>query len=200
MRGTAVAVKWDRLSRTYDLITGAEHLRLAPHKERLFARLGGRLLFVGAGTGKDFELLPPGLDVVAIDVSLGMVERARGRSAEYDGRIEVRAMDVRALEFPDESFDAALAVCVFCSVPRPAAGLQEVRRVLRPGGRLFLFEHVRSRIGPIGIMQDIFTVVSRRFGPEMNRDTVGTVLKVGFRMIREENLYLDIVKAIEAEK
>lgn len=200
MSDVAAAGKWDRLSRIYDLMTSAEHLRLAPLKATLFERARGRVLFVGAGTGKDFDLLPRGLDVVAIDVSPRMVEKARVRAAGYDGRLEVRVMDAQRLEFPDASFDTVLTVCVLCSIPRPAVGLQEIRRILRPGGRVLLFEHVRSRIGPISIMQDIFTVLSRRFGPDMNRDTVGNVLKVGFRLIREENLYLDIVKAIEVEK
>jgi hypothetical protein len=63
-----------------------------------------------------------------------------------------------------------------------------------------MFEHVRSRIGPIAILQDLLTPLSRRLGPDMNRDTVGNVVRAGFELCCEENVYLDVVKAIEARR
>jgi hypothetical protein len=63
-----------------------------------------------------------------------------------------------------------------------------------------MFEHVRSKIGPFGILLDLMTPLSRRLGPDLNRDTVGNVQKAGFQIRREENVYLDIVKIIEAVK
>ena len=190
--------KWNRASRRYDWTTGAEHRRLAPYKRRLFRRASGRVLLVGAGTGRDFELLPPDCEVTAIDISPAMVELARPRVEKSPSPLCLSVMDVERLELPDESIDTVLAVCVFCSVVRPGAGLLEVRRVLRPGGRLLMLEHVRSRVGPIAVMQDLMTVITRRYGPDMNRDTVQTVARCGFRVLREENLYLDIIKSIDA--
>ena len=75
-----------------------------------------------------------------------------------------------------------------------------MNRVLKPEGQILMFEHVRCRIGPLGIMLDLMTPLSRRLGPDLNRDTVGNVQKAGFRIRREENVYLDIVKIIEAVK
>jgi len=192
------AEKWDRLSGVYDFIMAGEQRRLEPYKRRMYRESSGRLLIVGCGTGADFELLPRGLRVVAIDASERMVARASSRAARYFGELSVRIMDVEQLDFEDASFDTAMASCVFCSVPNPGAGLVEVRRVLKPSGRLLLVEHVRSRIGPLGMMQDICTLVSRAFGPSMNRDTVGNVIKAGFEIVREENLHLDVIKWIEA--
>ena len=79
-------------------------------------------------------------------------------------------MDVCRLDFPAASFDTVATACTFCSVPRPVAGLRELHRVLKPGGRILMFEHVRSAIGPLGIMMDLLTPLSRRFGPDLNRD------------------------------
>lgn len=127
-----------------------------------------------------------------------MLQRAARKASRYQGEIELRQMDVCQLALPDASFDTVATVCTFCSVPKPIVGLRELHRVLRPDGQMF--EHVRSKIGPLGIFLDLMTPPSRRFGPDMNRGTVENVQKAGFRIRREENVYLDIVKIIEAVK
>src|SRR5215510_14694091 len=192
--------KWDTESRTFDWFTFADDHRLGPHKRRLFSKIRGTTLMVAAGTGNDFKFFPPGQDIVAIDISPKMLERAAQKVAAYQGIIELRVMDVCELPFAEATFDTVVTVCTFCSVPRPVAGLRELYRVLKPGGQLLMFEHVRSKIGPFGILLDLMTPLSRRFGPDLNRDTVGNVQKAGFRLRREENVYLDIVKIIEAER
>ena len=129
-----------------------------------------------------------------------MLERAKPKADAYAGTIELREMDVCNLDFPAATFDTVVTVCTFCSVQRPLAGLRELHRVLRPAGQLLMFEHVRSGIGPLGIMMDLMTPLVSRFGPDLNRDTVGNVQRAGFRLRRVENVYLDIVKSIEAVK
>jgi SAM-dependent methyltransferase len=192
--------KWDAASRSLDLFAWGEDRRLGPHKRRLFSKIRGATLMVAAGTGNDFKFFPPGQHIVAIDISPQMLERAAQKAAAYQGTIELRVMDVCELPFADASFDTAVTVCTFCSVPRPVVGLRELYRVLKPGGQLLMFEHVRSKIGPFGIFLDLMTPLSRRLGPDLNRDTVGNVQKAGFQLRREENVYLDIVKIIEAVK
>jgi len=197
---TATQLKWDKASQNFDFFTWADDQRLGPHKQRLFAKIRGATLMVAAGTGNDFRFFPPEQSIIAIDISPRMLERAAAKAAHYPGTIELRQMDVTQLPFPENTFDTVVTVCTFCSVPKPVAGLRELYRVLKPGGQILMFEHVRSRIGPVGVFLDLMTFFSRRMGPDLNRDTVGNVQKAGFRIRREENVYLDIVKIIEGVK
>jgi ubiquinone/menaquinone biosynthesis C-methylase UbiE len=197
---TVTQRKWDAASRNFDFFSYGDDLRLGPHKQRLFAKMRGETLMLAAGTGNDFRFFPPGHSIIAIDISPKMLERAAKKAAVYHGRIDLRQMDACQLEFPDNTFDTILTVCTFCSVPKPVAALRELYRVLKPSGQILMFEHVRSRIGPIGMFLDLMTPLSRRLGPDLNRDTVGNVQKAGFRIRREENVYLDIIKAIEGVK
>lgn len=197
---TATQLKWDKASQNFDFFTWADDQRLGPHKQRLFAKIRGATLMVAAGTGNDFRFFPPEQSIIAIDISPRMLERAAAKAAHYPGTIELRQMDVTQLPFPENTFDTVVTVCTFCSVPKPVAGLRELYRVLKPGGQILMFEHVRSRIGPVGVFLDLMTFFSRRMGPDLNRDTVGNVEKAGFRIRREENVYLDIVKIIEGVK
>jgi SAM-dependent methyltransferase len=197
---SATQKKWDAASRTLDLFAFAEDRRLGPHKRRLFSGMRGATLMVAAGTGNDFKFFPPHMSVVAIDISPKMLERATRKSARYEGSIELRQMDVCEMDFADATFDTVATAFTFCSVPKPVIGLRELHRVLKPGGQLLMLEHVRSSIGPFGILMDLMTPLFSRFGPELNRDTVGNVQKAGFRLRRVENVYFDVVKIIEAVK
>lgn len=87
-----------------------------------------------------------------------------------------------------------------CSVPDPARALKELYRILRPGGRLLMFEHVRSANPVLGAVLDLMTVVTRRRGTEMNRHTLSAAMKAGFRILAVEPIFLDIILAIEALK
>ena len=192
--------KWDAASRTLDFFSFAVDYRIGPHKRRLFTKMRGATLMVAAGTGNDFKFFPPNMHVIAIDISPKMLERAARKASAYSGSIELREMDVCDLEFSDSTFDTIATAFTFCSVPKPVIGLRELRRVLKPDGQLIMIEHVRSAIGPLGIFMDIMTPLTSRIGPSLNRDTVGNVQKAGFRLRRVENVYLDVVKIIEAVK
>jgi ubiquinone/menaquinone biosynthesis C-methylase UbiE len=193
--------KWDRASRTYDFFAGVDDRRLGAEKQKLLAKLKGKILHVATGTGNDFKFFPRGMDIVSIDISPKMLEQAKVKAERYEGSIELRETDVRSLDYPDSTFDSVVTGFTFCSVPKPIAGLQELHRVLKPGGQILMLEHVRSSaIAPVGIMMDLMTLLTRQIGPELNRDTVGNVQKAGFRLRRVENVYLDVVKVIEAEK
>lgn len=192
--------KWDRASRNFDLMAGyGPEKRWEPFKRRLFSKMGrGRILFLAVGTGLDIPFFPAGRRIVGIDISEGMLEKARPRVDAYPGEIELRQMDVHEMLFADGEFDQIFTSCTFCSVPRPVEGLRALRRVLRPGGELHMFEHTGSRYFPFRIMMNLMTPLSRRVGPEMNRPTVENVRAAGFELTSVEHVYLDVVKMISA--
>lgn len=192
--------KWNRAARTFDWLNMGVERRYGAHKRALFAKAWGRVMLVAAGTGLDFSWLPPDLDIVAIDFSPEMVKRAKLRAVQYSGRLAVVEADVEDLKFPDEYFDTVVTSCTFCSVPDPVKGLKEIRRVLKPDGRMLMFEHVRPGNFLLGIMMDIMTSAISKIGPELNRPTADNIRCAGFKITREFNVYLDMVKLFEVAK
>ena len=190
--------KWDFSSSFYDLLAYGPERRWAPFKREIFANLHGKVLFVAVGTGQDIRFFPPGRDIVGIDISPRMLAKAQARAANYTGSLDLRVMDVHALEFPHHSFDQVVTSCTFCSVPNPVAGLTALRRVLKAGGILYMFEHTGSHVFPFNLLLDVMTPLWKPVGPEMNRDTVANVEKAGFEIQLVNNIYLDVVKTIIA--
>lgn len=192
--------KWNRAAKTLDRGNRGEHLRYGSYKRALFGRARGRTLLVAAGTGLDFKYLPDHIDVIAIDFSPSMLRYAERRIGESAAPIELVQADVTRLGFPDRHFDTVLTSCTFCSVPDPVQGLRELHRVLRDPGRILMFEHVRPSNAYLGVMMDLVNPLVRLVGPEINRRTAESLEAAGFRLTREYNVYLDMVKLFEAEK
>jgi ubiquinone/menaquinone biosynthesis C-methylase UbiE len=147
MRGNCDTFHHPIFARFYERFVAArEGEEIRERRERLLAGLSGRVLEIGAGTGVTFPLYP---NTVAEVVALEPEPRLR-RSAEEAARsapvpITVKTGVAQKIPEPDESFDAVVASLVLCSVPDQREALDELRRVLRPGGELRFFEHVISR-------------------------------------------------------
>ena len=192
--------KWDKAAANFDLMAsyGPER-RWEPDKRELFANMGdGRILFLAVGTGLDVPFFPPGKHITGIDISQRMLDAAAQRVAAYDGELELRQADVHDLDYADGEFDQVFTSCTFCSVPNPIAGLEQLKRVLKPGGDLYMFEHTGSRYYPFRAMMNFMTLLSRQIGPEMNRRTVDNVRAAGFQLVRVRHVFLDVVKTIHA--
>lgn len=190
---------WEHRAKLYDLCEGSD-LRRGAYKEILFRRIEGRALFLAIGTGLDIRHLPTKPGIVGMDISSAMLENSRRRAATFGGNLRLVQGDASTLCFPDGCFDTVVTACTMCSVPHPMTAMSELYRVLRPGGRLLMFEHVRSGNPLLGAVLDLMTVVTRRRGTEMNRDTLAAATKAGFRILEVEPIFLDIILAVEAVK
>jgi ubiquinone/menaquinone biosynthesis C-methylase UbiE len=201
MLDTATQRKWDKAAPLFDLMAGGgAEKRWGPFKRALFSKMDGRVLFLALGTGLDIAAFPPDQNITAIDISPKMLEVATARIAAYPGDLRADVMDVHQLTFDDNSFDQIFTSCTFCSVPDPIAGLQSLKRVLRPGGDMHMFEHTGSRYYPFKVMMHLMTYATRKIGPDMNRTTVTNVRAAGFEVLEVNNLFLDVVKTIHARK
>ena len=195
--------RYDRNAPFYDLMEGVmERFSFARWRKLLWSKVeGDRILEVGVGTGKNFAFYPQGSEIVAIDFSERMIKRARKRVVRQDVAVTLHQMDVQNMSFLDASFDTVVATFVFCSVPDPVQGLQEVARVCKPGGKVILLEHMISANRILAAIMNLANpIVVRITGANINRRTVENVRNSGLVVERVTNLRPRIVKLIEARK
>ncbi|MCL1593266.1 MAG: class I SAM-dependent methyltransferase [Actinomycetia bacterium] len=181
----AVTRRYNRLASIYNLYDAPmEMMGTRKRRKRMVEKASGEVLEVGVGTGKNLAHYADGVHVVGIDVSTGMLQRARNQAKTVPVRTNILEADVQELPFEDNTFDTALATCVFCSVADPVQGLREVARVVRPDGRILLLEHVRPTNRILGWMADVASAVTRRvFGFRANRRTEENVAAAGLEII-----------------
>ena len=173
-----------------------ERTGLGPWRRWLAGGARGRTLDVGCGTGRGLPLYGPDVRAIGLDPGWDSLGRARRRAPGVplvQGRAE-------ALPFRGGTFDTVVASLVFCSVAEPARGLAEVKRVLRPDGRLRMLEHIRSRRAWKAALQDrvqpIWTWASGGCHP--NRDTERAVEAAGFVIDAEDRAELADLRRFSA--
>ena len=162
---------------------------VAEHRRELLADLAGTVLELGAGNGLNFAHYPDTVtEVAAVEPEDYLRERAEHTAA--GAPVPIRVVDAVAddLPFPDDSFDAAVASLVLCSVPDQGTALAELRRVLRSAGELRFYEHVRPnnpRTAAIWQRADDWNIYPRIAGGcHAARDTEGAIRAAGFRIER----------------
>lgn len=173
-----------RFARMYERISAESERRgTAEHRDRVLTGLTGRVIEIGAGNGLNFSHYPNTVgEVVAVepdDTLRAMAEMAADRASL---RVRVMGGHASALPVDDASFDAAVASLVLCSVFDVGGALAEARRVLKPGGELRFFEHVRSKHPTFGMLQDAITPLWSRVGGgcHPNRNTASSIEAAGF--------------------
>jgi ubiquinone/menaquinone biosynthesis C-methylase UbiE len=164
----------------------------AARRRRLLADAEGVVVEIGAGTGLNFPHYPAGLEVVATEPDPHMLKAARKAARKAKAKVTVQQATAEALPLPSGSVDTVVATLVLCSVPDQAAALAEADRVLKPGGRLLLLEHVRASDPALARKQDRRERTQVRFagGCHPNRDTLRAVLAAGFQADAVEQVTL----------
>jgi SAM-dependent methyltransferase len=154
----------------------------AERRRRLLAAAEGTVVEIGAGTGLNFRHYPAGVEVLATEPDPHMLRAALRAARGATARLTVRQAPAESLPLPDASVDTVVSTLVLCSVPDQAAALAEANRVLRPGGRLVLVEHVRAADPAVARRQDRREGFQVRFAGSChpNRDTLGAVAAAAF--------------------
>jgi ubiquinone/menaquinone biosynthesis C-methylase UbiE len=167
---------WNRIRYTfwapvYDAVANAAGFRDARQRsiDRLRLAPGSRVLLIGAGTGLDLECLRQDLDVIAIDVTPAMLARLKTRAAATRRRVTTRVMDARRLQFADASFDGVVMHLILAVMPDPERGLAEAARVLKPGGRIAVFDKFLRDDERATMKRRLFNAFAKPLFSDMNR-------------------------------
>ena len=189
------APKYDRQMRFF------EWLLFGSGREWVCSQAEGEVLEIAVGTGRNLPYYPDGVRLSGVELSPAMLEIARTRARELGREIDLRVGDAQALEFPDESFDSVVCTLSLCTIPDDRAAVAEVRRVLRPGGRFLLLEHVRSPLLPIRTAERLLEPLMLRFEADhLTREPLEHLRAEGFAIERLERSKLGIVERVAARK
>src|SRR5699024_8031676 len=186
--------RYDRISSLFDVM---DHMIRDPWRKDLLENLRGNILEVGVGTGANLRYYPANVHVTGIDFSPKMLVKAYEKVNKAEAKVVLREMDAQHMDFPNNTFDAVVSTCVFCSVPNPVKGFQEIRRVVKPEGKIVMLEHMRSENGLAGKMLDLINPLTVRIvGANVNRKTITNIEKAGFKIEQQDYLMTSIMRKL----
>lgn len=180
----------DRINAAFfDAMAWYLHWKYRDRKTALFGGLPDEIVEIGAGTGVNFRYLRPGTRVIAVEPNVHMHRALARRARRHQIELDVRTAGAEGIDVPDASVDAVIATLVLCTVDDPARVIEEARRVLRPGGRFVVIEHVAAP--PDTVVGRIQRLVHRPWrwffeGCHTHRDTAATLRAGGFRDVAIE--------------
>ncbi|MEU4520687.1 class I SAM-dependent methyltransferase [Amycolatopsis sp. NPDC024027] len=193
---------WDRKSTTYDAEMGCWDRRLfGDSRAWACGQATGEVLEVAVGTGLNLPCYPAEVTLTGVDLSEGMLAIARDRARRLGHPVTLREGDAEALPFADASFDTVLCTFGLCAIPDPAAAVGEMVRVLRPGGRLILVDHVASSSRIVRGLQRLVELASVPLaGEHFRRRPLELVEALGLPVQRRERFKLGLVERLVAGK
>jgi len=193
-----VPAVYDKFARNYDRAFAAlEWLGLRRWRQEVIDLLpkDADILELGCGAGANFEFYPQCKRAVSSEISIGMLQIAAGKRREN----HLIQADAESLPFGDDEFDAAFATLVFCSIPDPTLAFAELKRVIKPGGKIVLLEHVRPDgiLGPAFDLLNHFTLAVA--DDHFNRETANIAAQAGLKIIEVRKKLGTIVNLIVCE-
>ncbi len=191
---------WDKAAPSYDKqIAFFEKNWFAGGREWLGERARGRVLEVAVGTGRNLPHYRADAAVTGIELSPAMLALARQCAAGLGRDVDLREADAERLPFGDATFDTVVCALSLCNIPSPVAALGEMRRVLGPGGRLLLLDHIGSTWPPVYAAQWLAERVTiRTAGEHFTRRQLPLVQAAGFQIMETERLKAGTVERIHA--
>jgi ubiquinone/menaquinone biosynthesis C-methylase UbiE len=193
---------WDRAAPSYDKqIAFFERIQFAGGREWLGERARGRVLEVAIGTGLNLPHYPADVTITGIELSPAMLAIARQRATSLGRDVDLREGDAEHLPFDDASFDTVVCALSLCTIPNPGAAVAEMRRVLGPGGRLLLLDHIGSTWPPVYAAQWLLERLTiRSAGEHFTRRQLPLVEAAEFQIVETERLKAGTVERIHAVK
>jgi ubiquinone/menaquinone biosynthesis C-methylase UbiE len=189
------AAKYDRQ------IQFCERMLFSGGREWVCSQAEGDVLEIAVGTGRNLGLYRDDVTLTGIEFSPAMLEIARKRVRELGRKIDLRVGDAQALDFPDASFDTVVCTLALCTIPDDRAAVSEAKRVLRPGGRFLLLEHVRSPIHSVRLGQRLLEPLMVRFeGDHLLREPLEHLRAEEFEIEQLLRSKLGIVERVAARK
>jgi ubiquinone/menaquinone biosynthesis C-methylase UbiE len=193
---------WEKTAPGYDRqIAFFEKIQFGGGRQWLGARARGRVLEVAIGTGLNLPYYPAEVTVTGIELSPAMLAIARKRAAELGRDADLHQGDAHQLSFGDAAFDTVVCALSLCTIPDPQAAIGEMKRVLVPGGRLLLLDHIGSTWPPIYAAQwllERFTI--RAASEHFTRRQLPLVQAAGFEIVEVQRLKAGTVERIFARK
>jgi phosphatidylethanolamine/phosphatidyl-N-methylethanolamine N-methyltransferase len=164
MQTKAVAAAYDRWAPIYDLVFGAVFRRGRSIAIEAANRIGGRVLEVGCGTGISLPHYSKRCTLYGIDISDGILARARERAKKLDNVEAIAVMDAEDLQFDDGAFDVVVAQYVITAVPNPERALDEFARAVRRGGEIIITTRIGAGKGLRGGIEKALMPITSRLG------------------------------------
>jgi ubiquinone/menaquinone biosynthesis C-methylase UbiE len=192
----------DKNARSYDRqMRFFDRVLLAGGREWACSHGEGDVLEIAIGTGRNLTHYPPDVRLTGVDFSQEMLGIARRRAEELGREVDLRLGDAQSLDFDDNNFDTVIITLALCTIPDDRKAAREARRVLRPGGRLVLLEHVRSPVLSVRAAQRLLDPLTVRFGADhLVREPLDYLADAGFEIETVERSKLGIVERVIARK
>lgn len=187
--------RYNRISSIYEIM---DRMIKEEWRINLLSNVSGKVLEVGIGTGANIPFYPKEINsLTGVDFSKGMLKHAENKvtNGKFSFPIDLIEADIQKLPFSDHTFDTVVSTCVFCSVPDPIMGLNELKRVCKPSGQIYMLEHMRSENKLLGLVMDVLNPLTvRLWGANINRETLKNIELSGLKIEKQSQLMGSIVR------